>query len=122
MEAIFLDCGAGGPQLKRNPLGGRLVRSTWLVSQFAIAHTESQASMPSGWRLGFVGTCRPKWTWSVAITGSSRYSWTGSSSSMAAHSHFWASSRLARTCSKLFGAAFLPEGLRTVGVGRLTCA
>ena len=21
MEAIFLDCGAGGPQLKRNPLG-----------------------------------------------------------------------------------------------------
>src|SRR5512143_198513 len=22
MEAIFLDCGAGGPQLKRNPLGG----------------------------------------------------------------------------------------------------
>ena len=23
MEAIFLDCGAGGPQLKRNPLGGQ---------------------------------------------------------------------------------------------------
>ena len=23
MEAIFLDCGAGGPQLKRNPLGSR---------------------------------------------------------------------------------------------------
>src|SRR5512143_4340192 len=30
MEAIFLDCGAGVPQLKRNPLGGTRMDATAL--------------------------------------------------------------------------------------------
>ena len=32
MEAIFLDCGAGGPQLKRNPLGGSSVKARILAA------------------------------------------------------------------------------------------
>jgi hypothetical protein len=32
MEVIFLDCGAGGPQLKRNPLGSHNFMLRWLES------------------------------------------------------------------------------------------
>jgi hypothetical protein len=32
MEAIFLACGAGGPQLKRNPLGSKLMRNFLALS------------------------------------------------------------------------------------------
>jgi hypothetical protein len=57
VEAIFLDCGAGGPQLKRNPLGGGTrgfvitegAASTfglaWLIATIALAlHVVDEAS------------------------------------------------------------------------------
>ena len=41
MEASFLACGAGGPQLKRNPLGSHDPEGTPLVSNEQTAVTAS---------------------------------------------------------------------------------
>ena len=51
MEAIFLDCGAGGPQLKRNPLGSMRVPYRFLAV------------------LSFVACCRPPATAQVPAPG-----------------------------------------------------
>jgi hypothetical protein len=53
MEAIFLDCGAGGPQLKRNPLG------CTITDLHAPAHVRPAQRVPKERRVSLV-RCKSK--------------------------------------------------------------
>ena len=48
MEAIFLACGAGGPQLKRNPLGGGMVSDRRQTTTMRPRSRSPQPSRPTG--------------------------------------------------------------------------
>src|SRR5512147_1454532 len=48
MEAIFLVCGAGGPQLKRNPLGCNMHVPLLIIGLLALAIAGSLAVLYSG--------------------------------------------------------------------------
>ena len=55
MEAIFLVCGAGGPQLKRNPLGGSH------TSDMRIAILAASAVLALAWTWSVTGLDRVKY-------------------------------------------------------------
>ena len=77
MEAIFLVCGAGGPQLKRNPLGGRTnseVYHQMVDAGAALAFTFAGA-LTSGMALNILVVGRRSASW-PQVPGIVRRAWT----------------------------------------------